>query len=75
MCKTCKFNCKCCKAKTRFEAYSEMTEASYSSIKRDLDLVRFIRAKRMHSFGLFFAMTADSRINSSQLAYTRPIRQ
>jgi hypothetical protein len=36
-----------------------MTEATLSAVHRDLDLVRFIRAKRMHAFGMFFSLSVD----------------
>jgi hypothetical protein len=29
-----------------------MVEAGSGAVKRDLDLIRFVRAKRMHGFGL-----------------------
>jgi hypothetical protein len=44
-------------------------------IEKDLDLVRFIRAKRMHGFGLALTVDNQTKKNSALMAYTRPIRE
>ena len=54
--------------------HKNMANLGFTSIERDLDLVRFIRAKRMHGFGLSLNLSKTHMNNSALLAYTRPIR-
>ena len=42
----------CCRKKGAYDAYTELIKHSNLSVRRDLDLIRFIRAKRLHGFGL-----------------------
>ena len=59
---------------TGYKSYRLFSEISGESVSRDLDLIRMIRAKRMHGFGLGLLMDETVLKNSSALAYTRPIR-
>ena len=45
----------CCRKWTT--EYSRLTQACYDSVERDLDLVRWVRAKRLHGYGLSLLMT------------------
>ena len=67
----------CCKPKyyRATQAWQEMVEAGSGAVKRDLDLIRFVRAKRMHGFGLTQLLPNIQRNNVSDMAYTRPIRE
>lgn len=53
----------------------ELTKSSQESIARDLDLIRFIRAKSMHGFGLSLQFDEDTLKLSGELAYTRPFKE
>jgi hypothetical protein len=67
----------CCSGKKRkaYRAFRDLTNTSTISVGRDLDLIRFIRAKRLHGFGLSLLMNSTILKNSAALAYTRPIKE
>jgi len=39
----------------------------------DFDIIRFVRRKRMHGFGLNFLLNHIVRNNSARLAFSRPL--
>jgi hypothetical protein len=69
--------CFCCVKKKHagWKAYNDLIKSSNVSVSRDLDLIRFLRAKRLHGFGLNSVLSKDQLSNSAVLAYTRPIRE
>ena len=46
-----------------------------SNFKIDMDLIRTIRRKRMHGFGLNFILPKSFRSNSARMAFSRPLRE
>jgi len=51
-----------------------MIEHGANNTTRDLDLLRVIRAKRMHGFGINFSIDNSLRDNAARLALSRPLR-
>ena len=43
------------------------------NLTADLDMIRFIRRKRMHGFGLHFMLGNSLRNLSARLAFSRPL--
>ena len=67
--------CKCDrKASKKYHLYSKIVDMGEDNLKADLDMVRFIRRKRMHGFGLHFILGNSLRNLSARLSFSRPLR-
>ena len=64
----------CCKSK-EFIEYDKIVGLGMSNFKTDMDLIRTIRRKRMHGFGVNFILPKSLRSNSARLAFSRPLRE
>jgi hypothetical protein len=67
-------NKRCNRFTTPFTAFSELNQSAGASVHRDLDLIRFIRAKRLHGYGMSMLLNSEELKNSAALAYTRPFK-
>jgi len=64
----------CCRDRRSFAKHKQLADYGADKIAKDLDLLRFIRSKRAHSFGLNFILKQSDRNNSAMLALSRPLR-
>ena len=52
-----------------------MTKSCHDSVARDLDLIRFIRSKRLHAFGMNLLLGKKDLKQIARMAFTRPIKE
>jgi hypothetical protein len=65
----------CCgKCDRAIPSYQKVLDLGMDNLTADMDIVQFIRRKRMHGFGLHFLLNKKFRSLSARLAFSRPLK-
>jgi hypothetical protein len=66
--------CGKCASRAAVPPYRKAVKMGYSNFEADMDVIRLIRRKRMHGFGLHILLNKKFRSLTARLAFSRPLK-